>query len=580
MKIRLLGLQLRKAAFESGLVAIFTDKQVEPWVCHFQFDSNTSYPVTLDVPTAADYTCLSFYAYVYFTPESGAEVLNFCGSARVVGAGTKAVFTLADGAQKNALGTLTFDRPGEAARYGAGPGEGGAGAVAYPELESTKTLMEQLIGRSTAWYKQTEPLTPALRQVHVPKYPCQFKLPGFAFAAQAPVDFEPEGLFERALYAAARRRGWPREGLAARLRSSQADANILMAESLAAIVNCCSYNEDCVVDEINGKPIFTEAFDASMRAILSGDCEDMAREVANLAWSLRFGTYRSELVRLAQRALSFYVVVELFGLEIIDPNMLDKSLEKYEAAPGSPLLAHAFVVFLPAAYVKTALRGKARLAHEPPGPAETLVQDGVCLTDPQPLAPTHPLLLTRTGLGFHKQTGRPIRVTTVMPTGTEVYKYMSSCMICDGSVVSTEHGTPVRELGFFTGTRYGATFEDVVRQSEHVTLVPTCILTPEEDKAIVTCTAYFHPIIPFGNLTEPNMEFFKRIIGGTRVERVSTDSFKGTFFVQGHDAADIVYLRKLKARLPANNLIEYCVDAFGKTQPSGQECFMVQVYIM
>jgi len=570
MKLRLTELRLRSRAYARGVVDIFTDSPVAPWVVRVPIDG---IPAEVSVPTTDGYECLLFAAFVEVRDDSGGALLTACGTARVTDWSARSVtFTSAKGSPRNALGTLEFEI------LGAPPPARSRAALPYPERPATRALMQALIDRTGAWYASPlTPLVPELANVHVPKFPCQYLLPGFAFAAQTPVAFEPEQLFLNALKAAARRRGWDEPER--RARESAADAAVLAAECLAAVTNSCVYNEDEEVDEATGKPKFTEAFDPDARAVLSGDCEDWAREVLNLAWSLTKGTYTSELVRLAQSALRGYVPVELFGLVNMDPEMRDESLRKYAAMKGSPLLAHAFVLFLPKDFVRRALTGGARLAGDAEGGAASsgaagvLVQDGISLTDPHPFEPTHPLLAMRTGLGKGKA-----RVDSVVPTGAHYYEYLSSCMLIDGSVVSAS-GAPVRELGFVTrGARYGASLADVLAESADVSLVSTCPLSQEEDAAVVRCARYFHPIVPYRAMQACSLPALEAALGAARVSRPS-GRFEGTFFVKGRDAADPQYLAKLAMRVPEGARLEYFVDAFGVTRPGGEACFTAQVYV-
>jgi hypothetical protein len=568
-----LALRVESSAFTQGFIDVFSTSAAAPWFSRLHFEGGrVAEGAPALVPTDGDPECLVLQAYVYYRSSMNRWVPNHCGYAYVcrgdVDADGRCTVRFAhkanakgggDEVKAPALGEFSFRLSG-----------GGPTAERpFPETPRARALCEALEARATAWYsKPNVPLKEDLKNVHIPQLPCPFSwLPGFAFAAQAPAAAEDERLFERALRVAADRRRWPVEVLLDEDRPT--DACVLVAEALAAIPNCMVYNEDCLVDPAHKKaPVPDEAFYADPRTIGNGDCEDMAHEVVNLACSLRKGSWRGALVRRAQALLGRYVVAEMFAGVFMAGS---KDVERYKVDPNSKLFAHAFVMFLPATWVQGALErggGAARLSgrfHAAP----TLVQDGITLFAAQPL---EPFLAVRSGLASSDEA----RVEGISQIGANYYKLLSSCMLVDGSVVSIAHGTPVYELGFSTGRRYGAEFVEVVRQSEQVAMFPTCDLTRSEDAFVRRCVAYMHPITPYDvRAPEPSLQLLETTLGATRLpEGPPPPSGGHEFFIQGSDALDPDYLRALRERMPARTgRVQYRLDFFA------EGAFSVHVYM-
>jgi len=105
-----------------------------------------------------------------------------------------------------------------------------------------------------------------------------------------------------------------------------------------------------------------------------------------------------------------------------------------------------------------------------------------------------------------------------------------------------------------------------------VSLVPTCVLTPEENAAAEACARWFHPLVRFDATAKPPaLDMFERIVGA---RRVSDGRGKlGTFFLQGDDTGDERYLTELAARLPAGAVVTYALDYFARNE------FTVQVFL-
>jgi len=557
-------LAVASPVYADGCIDVYTTAPKPPYVRRLEFRNGVLVsPALVDVCTEVPYDCLLLSAYVYYTSSMGRRILNHCGTARVVRHQTSAEFTWDDGTP--ALGALEFLLA-----------DGPTRLQPYPNEPGPVNLAADLVARSEHWYDVSKPLHPDLENVHVPQLPCIFpKLPGFEFASLVPIGDESPVLFERALRAAARRRG-----VSLRDGWDTADwAADVVAESLAAIPNCFVYNEDAKVAPDTGAPVGDEAFYADARSIGNGDCEDMAHEIVNLAYSLRTGRWMpGSLVQRAQAVLADYLVVEMFAGVLMDGNPAN---ERYLVRKGSRMFAHAFTMFLPRAWVRDALArgGGEAVLVEAPAHAQwgagragaravrTFAQDGIALFYPRPLDEADE---ARTGL----LPGGDARVQKYERIGDDYYKLLSSCMVSDGSVVSAANGTPVYELAFYTGASYGAEFVDVVNQRDTVSMRPTCLLANKAEQRFVTqCATYFHPIVPF-DVRAPPPDLGR--LGALDAERVETPppASRGTFFIQSTDALDADYLRRLKQRVPPDARLVYMIDYFARG------CFTAQVFVM
>lgn len=547
----------------SGYIDVYTTSPTRPWVVRVSFINGAVVPAAYELPTEPQYDCLCMTAYIIYKSSMQRFVPNHCGTARVLAGEKKATFRFDDGSP--GLGTLAFTITGKGPRA----------SVAYPECKEARAISADLVALTKRSYENTTCIDDALKVVHVPTLPCMFPfLPGFVFAALRPIVSESDEFFMRALRAAARQRRWV-------LRDALRDddkACVLLAESLAVVPNCFVYNEDCRVLP-DGTIVPEEAFYAENTA---GDCEDNAKKLMNYANELRFGSFTSPEVLRIQQMLSNYIVAEQFACVLMasvdtsDPNFryLVPSGKPPGAAPSEvSYFAHGFVVFLPVEFVRAALRrgadGVARLANEAPcRPVKVLVQDGIALFSALPLEPYHP---EPTGLVAQSDGARTMSEERI---GENYYRLMSCCMVEDDMIVSVKYGTPVREIEFFTGQKYGAKFVDVVNQSPVVGMKPSCVVTPKQDECVRKCLPYFHPITPIFTGTRPDLKLMEHVLN-TREVTAPPAIYTGTFFIQSSDALDERYLKTLRREsLPKNyTSSKYVVDWFSK------ECFRVQVYL-
>jgi hypothetical protein len=429
-----------------------------------------------------------------------------------------------------------------------------------PFPETVKDACKDMSARSTKWYQARQPLIPDLKNVHVPTLPCPFPwMPGFAFAAMRPIASEHQDVFRRALDVAAARRRWV---LAERMRDD-ADASVLVVEALAAIPNCFVYNEDCRIDRRTGLPTADEAFYADERTIGNGDCEDAAHALVNAAYSWRNGSWSDPFVARGQRLLKRYVVAE--QLSGVNMDGAGADVDRYKADPGNPdchIFAHAFVLFLPAAWVAQALQlggSGARLADGVDTTAEeTLAADGIALFAARALAP-----LEASSWGGDDEYAR---VEVVQRIGDNYYKVVSSCMLIDASVVCRD-GSPVYELGYTTGPAYGARFVDVVNQSPGVGLVPVLASVSRREVAIIEhCATYFHPIAPFeaDDKHKPDLSKMRQALGAVEVFQPPQELSKREVFIQSSDALSDQFLEHLAKRVKTFKRAVYMLDYMAK----------------
>lgn len=573
---------------EKGFIDIFTthpsplhlDSGQHAWAVRLEFDENGAFDKTpVLVPTEAEFDCLCMSAFVYYTNSTGRYVPNHCGYAYVCSGDYgnnrwTAVFHNSQLDSSTAGFALAFRLSGGAPSL----------KVPYPQWGEVKALCGTppdadrrtpgtgLVGRACEWYTSRPPLVRDLVNVHVPALPCPFPwLPGFFFGTLRPVGSEDERLFQRALNAAAARRRWVMADALA-----GPDAAVVVVEALAAIPNCFVYNEDCLINPRSGKAAADEAFYADARTIGNGDCEDAAHELVNAAYSLRTGSWTSDAVRRAQQVLLSYVVAEQMAGVNMDGSGSD--VDRYRALPGDAschIFAHAFVLFLPAAWAARALRLGGSGAHLAPwvssAPTETLAADGIALFAARALAPFESVSRRRAGLSDS-------RVEVVRAIGDNYYKYLSSCMLVD-SAVECADGSPVYELGYVTGDAYGAHFVDVVNQSDAVALVPVLpSVSAQEQRALSRCAQYFHPIVPF-HADEPPpdlLEYLEEKLLAVRVaEPPPVEAVQEEVFLQGGDAVDHRYLRSLGKRLRGTpGGVQYRLDYFA------EDTFAVQLYLL
>jgi len=554
MRVTVLDVRPSGAAFQTGFLDVYTTHPVAPWTVRIAFDGSTRFPFDVDVPTQLPFDCLMVNVYVYYTSRLGRSVPNHLGCAFISSSPGSVVarFRSEDGHGDASFGTVKL-----------GFTHSGRCVLDEPAFSETCKAIKQ---RSKQWYRAHEPIEDDLAEVHVPAYPCAFSfLPGFFFAVQHPVDAEQEILFTRALTAAARRRGWV---LLDAMRKKDT-ACILTAESLSLIVNCNVYNEDCRPDPAGGAVVPNEMFLADARTLGNGDCEDEAREMCTLAFSLRTGSFATEAVRMAQQALSYYVVSQAFGTVPAD----GESTNQQYVVSGGRYMAHSFVLFLPVQDVVRMLAaggGDAAFTGFQPGesPAGLLVQDGIALFD------AHPTLFPRATVRGTGLTASDVRVKKYESLRRPFYHSVTSVMLTEDLVCSRKHKTPVRELAYLTGDDYGATLKDIASGNTRVKLIPTCVLTTAENELAVQASRYFHPIVPYDTVlpaSGTDVGVLTTILRATPARAPPADAY--TFFLSMQDVHDATYLRALARKIPSTFVREYVVDSLAVS------CAMVQIFL-
>jgi hypothetical protein len=166
----------------------------------------------------------------------------------------------------------------------------------------------------------------------------------------------------------------------------------VVVEALSIAPNMMPYNADVELNCTSGyKPM--ERFSSDSRVNQTGDCEDQAREILNLARSLQCGSYSTSLVRVAQYVCRCYLATQQFGAVALGA---DPSLKVYST--GGNLFAHSFVIFIPASFVAASVVD-AKLedymdSHHESG-VQVLTTDGIALFDPNPLSPTHTCIASK-----------------------------------------------------------------------------------------------------------------------------------------------------------------------------------------
>ena len=177
-------------------------------------------------------------------------------------------------------------------------------------------------------------------------------------------------------------------------------------------------------------------------------------------------------------------------------------------------------MFLPLSWMRKAVTDD--LVVMPPGEEDdlpVLVQDGVSLFDANPSAPSHPLRDAEKGVSLD-------RVRALRPVPSNYYMYPCSAMFVDTVATSLVHGTLVPEFGFVdanTGS-YGCRFQDLVRRSPSIQMVPTCLLTQTEHATLTRCLRWLHPLAPYEAeaRNKPALDVFERVTGCRRVVEAPT----------------------------------------------------------
>ena len=542
---------------EESFVDVYTTSPVKPFFKRTPvgFDK-----VTIEVPTRDVYDCLIVEGYCKYTSEENRRLYTRAGVATVtasdVTSSNTCIVSLLNQDGSRGLATLKIKFLDQTPKI----------KQAYPLIKEVVSESTKIVEQASRWYKLKSPINKELLFCHTPKWASRYShLPGFFFAVQKPAGSEEELFFDRALRITARRRNIT--------DASKADMCTLMAETLAAIPNCSVYNADVMVNRYGKERRAVDTFSADERTLHNGDCEDMAREILNLHYSLVHGTWNTPLVRAAQAAAKRYVCGQQFAAVKLDVANNDPKLKVYST--GGKLYAHSFVIFMPARWVAEALQnggGEAVLGPSVDGDTvanddKCLVQDGISLFDPDVEHPNHP------DLPYHGSHFSDERLRRIESIGLDYYYYASSCLVMEGAIESTRTGMPVFELAYLHGALYGAPFVDIERKNNNVGLVPTYHLENKHELAMAhRCAQYFHPIVPYDvHSPQPNLRLVEECLNAEHVTEPPTE-FVGNYFLQSHDAFEIDYLKKLYKKLDKSFKRVYMLDNFAKNT------FCVHIY--
>lgn len=460
-------------------------------------------PCTLEIPSTLPYDNLCVEHYSSYLNEENFKVLNHAGVAVLS----------AKHFSKSGVATVTLQKDsGTATQFSitlrvTAPTDAPTSQCVYPCTHDCQRLSDEIMNRSTQWYRTMAPINSEITKVHVPTLPCFVpKLPGFFFMVRRPQDYEPEKFFSNALRIAARRRDMSYTDLQTLAATVWAERQARVAspafrqlarivvEALSVAPNMMPYNADVELTGGNTH-VPVERFSSDSRVNKTGDCEDQAREILNVAYSLQCATYTSPLVLAAQSVCRCYVATQQFGAVRLGAN--DPSIAPYST--GGELFAHSFVIFQPAGFVAASMQDATLEpyldGHHESG-VEMLATDGIALFDPNPLTPTHPCigrdLRHLSDLhGGSRMTG--VKMRGFNKIGDHYYMFLCSAFVLNG--LRSRKGTPVYEFYYSNqpGT-YGCPFVELLQKSPQIRLVPTYELSVDEQALAEKCTSVFHPI--------------------------------------------------------------------------------------
>jgi hypothetical protein len=559
-----------------SVVHVYTTRSAAP---HFVTVDTRKIPCVVEIPTTFPYDNLCIEHYVSYLNEENFTLLNRAGVA-ILGnrdfnkKGSSVAFKKDDGGDAG-IGRVTLRIADDAHLP--------SGTCAYACTPECHELCATIRHRACNWYKTLEPIDPEISKVHVPELPCFVpKLPGFFFMVKRPTDFEDERFFTNALSIAAARRDLgdaDLEALAASVWAAREErvapdgfmklASIVV-EALSIASNLMPYNADV---ELNSRASYraVDRFSSDARVNKNGDCEDEAREVLNLTYSLQVGTYYSPLVVAAQFVCRCYLATQQFGAVELGS---DPSLAVYST--GGRLFAHSFVIFLPAGYVAASVQDatlESYMQNPYESGVETLTTDGISLFDPKPMHPDHPCVARKLRSIHDLQecdTKLANKLKSFSAIGNHYYIFLCSAFVLNGLV--NTNGVPVYEL-YFTNRQghYGCKFEEVLQKLPTVKLIPTYTLTRSELELAVKCTSVLHPVPPYTVSRKPAYqakfyvfcESMKAL--GVRLlsSPPSTPGRVVTVFVNGNEIEDHDFATQLGSHLRGTRVLvafEYLAD--------------------
>lgn len=273
-----------------------------------------------------------------------------------------------------------------------------------------------------------------------------------------------------------------------------------------------------------------ERFNAAVRVTGAGDCEDMAREILNVAQGLRSGSWSLPLVKAAQVMVRCYVVVLQLGC--IAP--VGRGAGRTDVYSTGSYDAHAWVMMLPVRlFVKSMREAQVDdLALDPFAEATVpmLTLDGTTGKQTYPnlararvgeydgLVRAGPMRLDSDGM---PQWTRQLRdsvanVKMGFPEGAGNYAYVLESFLLGGL---QSGGVGVRQFFYLTGDKYGVRYDSLYDCVPHrpyhyagdsvgaptaggadtISVQPAVVMTAEEERVARLTMARFVPIPPMGD---------------------------------------------------------------------------------
>ena len=461
-------------------------------------------PVTVDLPSDKTYDAIMFEMLVDILTDEDRVVRGHAGRAvaRVAECSRGEVQIMNDPRTRQ-VGWLKFsvDTPPRTDGFD-------------PDCPSTTATCDRLATRASEWFERGKPVDREIERVHIPKLPGIFKdAPGFVFAAHRPCEPEDDALFERAVLAAARRRGENAHELAVKVISEINVPDVkpamqvlrfaqYLAEGCQLIVNNLPYLADPDVD--GDKVVTIDRFSTDVRMTQAGDCEDCAREIA-LLWALaRNCKGTTPLVRAVALVAQCYVACEHLGAVALQGNPF---LDVYST--GGKLFAHAFCQVIPASWYEAALHNDdafTRLKLSPnmlvpwTSGLRTLTLDGVRLCDSDAYAPSFSYKQIE-GVDDDARS----RLKCVESVGTKHYVLVSSSYVF--GAFQTTRGCPVYEISYLQPDgRYGARFAQMHEHPPSVRIICTHGDESCQDDAHAIADAlcrYLHPVTRWNTKEAP-----------------------------------------------------------------------------
>ena len=229
------------------------------------------------------------------------------------------------------------------------------GRLSYSKRQ--EELYRRILDRSLNWHNSIGliPIKPSVHDIYLPYLnSSRTGVPGYAFALLEPRARTPVNIFRNLLLTAAFRRGISQtntEAMCKNLKSSDpatvGDLAVIVAEALQVGPNFYTYMRDFNDRNKKGGPrtqknlVGIERFSGAIRAVHSGDCEDLGQEIGYLCDEWRQQVHSDDVcVRAGAVVLNNYVGLLTFGA----------------AKTGRPILfgtdddgldGHAFFILLP-----------------------------------------------------------------------------------------------------------------------------------------------------------------------------------------------------------------------------------------